>query len=100
MVLEKKYEFTADMEIFRGLLNGFPPYLILIAVVLLTHIEFLSGSIPDLLYSIIFTALILVTLGLRGTVRADAEGVNIWIKLLGIPITVKSYYYEDIISVS
>ena len=88
------------MEIFRGLLNGFPPYVILIALAVLTHIGFPSGSVLNLIYSIVFTALILVTLGLRGTVQADAEGVNIWIKLLGIPITVKSYYYEDIIDVS
>lgn len=88
------------MAIFRGVLKGFPPYVILIAVIVLTRIGFPAGSILHLFFSIIFTALILVILGLRGTVQADADGVNIKVKLFMIPITVKSYYYEDIRSVS
>lgn len=98
--MEERYEFTADFEILRGLLKGFPIYVIFIVVEVLIHIRFPEGSILESLSLIIFIAFILVLLGLRGTVQADTEGVNIKIKLFVIPITVRSYYYEDIRSVN
>lgn len=98
--MEDKYEFTARMELFRGILNGVPLYAALAIVFLAAHIKFPAGSVPDIVVSVIFIIAVLVIIGLNGSVSADAEGISIRIKLLAVPIMTKSYYYDDIKSVS